>query len=98
MVTISIADCGRDVIVVKSNVVLSSEVFSAVSTEPRPICFGGSRLEFIKALDKTPSQKTSFQNPFRMSPLHIEELMDKPSFSVMSMIDMFSMLRTLLIR
>ena len=94
----TIAHCGRDVPVAKSNVVLSSQLLSAVSTEPRFICCGGSSLEFIKALDKAPSQKAGIQYPFSLSPMHIEKLMHKPSFSVMGKIDMFLMLRTLLIR
>ena len=100
LVTMTIAHCGRDVPVMKCNVLMSPQLLSAVSTEPRIICCGGSRLEFIKALDKAPSQKTGIQNPFSLSLVHIEKLMHKPSFSVsvMGKIDMFSMLRTLLIR
>ena len=52
----------------------------------------------MKALDKAPSQKAGIQYPFNLSPMHVEKLMHKPSFSVVSKIDMFSMLRTLLIR
>ena len=98
LITMAIAHCGRNVPVVKNNVFLSSQLLSAVSTEPRIICCGGSSLEFIKALDKAPSQKTDIQYPFRLSPVHIENLMHRPSFSVMGKIDMFSMLRNLLIR
>ena len=98
LVTMTIAHCGRDVPVMKSTVLLSSELLSAVSTEPRIICCGGSSLELIKALDKAPSQKTGIQYPFSFSPMVVEKLMHKPSFSVMGKIDMFSMLRTLLIR
>ena len=94
----TIAHCGRDVPVVKINVLLISQLLSAVSTEPRNFCRGGSSLEFIKALDKAPSQKGGILYPFSLSPMHIEKLMHKPSFSVMGKIDMFSMLRTLLIR
>ena len=68
------AHCGRGVFVVKSNVLLSSQ------------------------LDKAPSQKPGIQYPFNLSPMHVEKLMHEPSFSVMGKIDMFSMLRTLLIR
>ena len=95
IVTMIIAHCGRYVAVVKCNVLLSSQLLSAVSTEPRIICCGGSNLEFIKALDKAPSQKAGIQYPFSLSPLNIEKLMHKPSFSKT---DMFLMLRTLLIR
>ena len=98
LVTVTIAQCGRYVLVEKSKVLLSSQLLSAVSTRPRIICCGGSSLEFIKALDKAPSQKAGLQYPFSLSPMHIEKLMHKPSFSVMGKIDMFSMLRTLLIR
>ena len=96
LIIMSIAHCGRDVPVVKGNVLLSSQLLSAVSTEPRINCCGGSNLEFIKALDKNPSQKTGVQYPFSLSPVHIEKLMHKPNFSVMGKIDMFSMLRNLL--
>ena len=75
LVAMTIAHCGRDVLVVKSNVLLSSHFLSAVSTEPRIICFRGSSLEFIKALDKSPSQKAGVQYPFSLSPVHIEKLM-----------------------
>ena len=97
-VTMIIAHCGRDVPVVKSNVLLSPQLLSAVSTEPPIICCGGSSLDFMKALDKSPSQKAGIQYPFSLSPVHVEKLMHKPSFSVMGKIDMFSMLRTLVIR
>ena len=98
LVTMTIANCGRVVPVMKSTVSLCSQLLSAVSTEPRIICCGGSSLEFIKALDKAPSQKAGIQYPFSLSPMHVEKLMHKPSFSVMGKIDMFSMLRTLLIQ
>ena len=92
------AHCGRDVPVMKSTVLLSSQLLSAVSTGPRIICCGGSSLEFITALDKAPSQKAGIQYPFSLSPMVVEKLMHKPNFSVMGKIFMFSMLRTLLVR
>ena len=98
LVTMIIAHCGRDVPVVKSIVLLSSQLLKAVSTEPCIICCGGSGLKFIKALDKAPPQKAGIQYSFSLSRVHIEKLMHKPSLSVMGKIDMFSMLRTLLIR
>ena len=57
LATMIIAHCGRVIPVVKSNVLLSSQLLSAVSTELRIICCGGSSLEFFEALDKVPSQK-----------------------------------------
>ena len=97
LVTVMLAHCGRDVPVLKSNDLLMSQLLSAVSAEPRVICCGGSSLEFSKALDQAPSQKAGVQYPFTLSPVHVEKLMHKPSFSVMGRIDMFSMLRTLLV-
>ena len=88
--TMTAVHCGRDVLVTKSNVFLSSQLLSGVTTEPRVICCvccGGSSLEFIKALDKAPSQKAGIQYPFSLSPVHIEKLMHKPSFSLMGKID-----------
>ena len=98
LVTVTLAHCGRDVPVKKSNFLLMSQLLGAVSTEPRVICCGGSSLDFIKALDQAPCQKAGIQYPFCLSPVHVEKLMHKPSFSVMGRIDMFSMLRTLLVR
>ena len=74
LVTKTIGYSGRDVPVVKSNVFLSSQLLSAVSTKPRKIGCGDSSLEFMKALDKAPSQKTGIQYPFSLSPMHIEKL------------------------
>ena len=96
LVTMTIALWGLDVPFVKSNVFLSSQLLSAMSTEPRIICCRRSSLEFIKALDKAASQRTSIQYPFSLSTVHVEKLMHKQSFSVMGKTDMLSMMRTLL--
>ena len=64
LITMTLARCGRDVPVVKSNVLLSSQLLSAVSTDPRILRCGGSSLEFLKALDKTQFQKAGIQYPF----------------------------------
>ena len=61
LVTMAIAHCGRDVPVVKSCVLLCSQVLSAVSLEPSNICCAGGSADFIKALDKAPSQKAGIQ-------------------------------------
>ena len=58
----------------------------------------GADSNFIKALDRDPTRKAGVQYPFCLSPVQVEKLMHKPSFSVMGKIDMFSMLRTLLVR
>ena len=74
------------------------QVLSAGSLEPTIICCVGGSAEFIKALDKAPSQKAGIQYPFNSLPLQVERLMHKPSFGVMGKIDIFSMVRTLLVR
>ena len=97
-VTMTVAHCCRDVPSVRGYVLLCSQLLSAVSLEPTIICCPGRSADFIKALDKTPSQKAGNQYPFNILPLQIEKLMHKPSFSVMGKTDMFSMVRTLLVR
>ena len=97
LVTMVIAQCGRYVPSVKS-VLLCSQLLSAVSLEPKIICCAGGSADFIKALDKAPNQKAGLQYPFNLLALQVEKLMHKPSFSVMGKIDMFSMVRTLLVR
>ena len=92
------AQCGRDVPSVKNSVLLCTQLLSVVSLEPTIICCARGSADFIKALDKAPSQKAGLQYPFSLLPLQIEKLMQKPSFSVMRKIDMFSMVRTLLVR
>ena len=98
LVTMVIAQCGRDVPSVKSSVLLCSQLLSAVSLEPTIICCAAGSADFIKALDKAPNQKAGLQYPFNLLALQVEKLMHKPSFSVMGKIDMFSMVRTLLVR
>ena len=80
------------------SVLLCCQVLSAVSLGPTNICCAGGSADFIKALDRAPSQKARLQYPFNLLPLQIEKVMHKPSFSVMGKIDMFSMVWTLLVR
>ena len=82
LVTMAVAHCDRDVPAVRSCVLLCSQLLSAVSLEPFIICCAGGSVNFIKALDKAPSQKAEIQYPFNLLPLQIEKLMQKPSFSV----------------
>ena len=60
------------------------------------IC-GGWISDFIKSLDKNPSQQAKVEYPFSLSFVQSEKLMHKPNFSVMGWIDMFCKLRTLLV-
>ena len=98
LVTMTIAQCGRDVPSVNSSVLLCSEVLSAISLEPTIISCAGGSADLIKTLDKASNQKAGLQYPFNLLPLQVEKLMHKLSFSVMGKIDMFSMVRTLLVR
>ena len=98
LITVTIAHCGRDIPSVKCSVLFFSKILSAVSLGPTIICCSGGSADFIEALDKAPSQKAGLQFPFKLLPLQIEKLMHKPSFSVMGRIDMFPVVRTLLVR
>ena len=98
LVIMAIAHCGRDIPGVRSCVSLCSQVLSSVSLEPTIIRYAGGSAGFINALDKAPSRKAALQYPFNLSQLQVEKLMHKPSCSVMGKIDMFSMVRTLLVR
>ena len=65
----------------------------------RQLCVvGGADSDFIEALDRDPTRKAGVQYLFCLSPVQVEKLLHKPSFSVMGKIDMFSMLRTLPVR
>ena len=98
LVTRTIAQCGRDVLSVKSSMLPCAQVLSAVSWQSTIICRASGSADFLKALDKATSQKAGIQFPFNMLPLQIERLMHKPSFSVTGKIDTFSIVRTLLVR
>ena len=98
LVMMALTHCGRDVPVVKGNVSMVGQLLSVVSLGPTIVCCGGADSDFIKALDKDPTRKAGVQYPFSLNPVQVEKLMHKPSFSVMGKIDMFSMLRTLLVR
>ena len=88
----------RDVPVVKGNVSLIGQLLIVVSAHPTIVCYGGADNDLIKALDRDPTRKVGVQYPFNLNPVQVEKLMHKFSFSVMGKIDLFSMLRTLLVR
>ena len=98
MVTMAVAHCGRDVPAVRSCVLLCSQLLSAVSLEPNIICCEGGSTDFIKALDKAPSQKASINYPLTYYRCRAEMLMHKTSLSRTGKFDMFLMIRTLLVR
>ena len=98
LVMMALTHCSRNVPVVKGNVSMVGQLLSIVSANPTIVCCGGADSNFIKALDRDPTRKAGVQYPFRLSPVQVEKRMHKPSFSVMGKMDMFSMLRTLLVR
>ena len=98
LVMMALTHCIRDIPVVKGNVSTVGQLLSVVSTGPTIVCCGGADRDFIKALDKDPSRKAGVQYLFSLNPVQVEKLMHTPSFSVMGKIDMFSTLKTLLVR
>ena len=72
LVTVAFAHCSRDVPAVRSCVLLCSQLLSVVSLEPTIFCCAGGSADFIKALGKSPGQKTALQYPFSLLPLQIE--------------------------
>ena len=98
LVMMAVTHCGRDVPVVKGNVSMVGQLLSVVSMSTTIVCCGGADSDFIKALDRDPTRKAGVQCRFCLSPVQVEKLIHKPNFSVVGKIDMFSMLRTLLVR
>ena len=94
----ALTHCGRDVPVVKGNVSMVGQLLSVVSMGPTIVCCRGADSNFIKALVKYPTRKGGVQYTFCLSPVQVEKQMHKPNFIVMGKINMFSMLRTLLVR
>ena len=98
LVCLPMLHCGRDVPPTKRYIDLVSRLLGAISGDATIICCGGSNADFVKVLDKSPGRKAGVQYLFALAPLQFERLLHKPSFSVMGMIDMFCMLRALLLR
>ena len=98
LVMMALTHCSGDIPVVKGNVSMVGQLLSVVWTDPTIVCCGGGVSDSIKALDRDPTRKAGVQYPFCLKSVQVENLMHKPSFSVMGKIDMFSMLRTLLVR
>ena len=98
LVTMALAHRRRDVSVVKGIVSTVGQLLIVVSTGPTIVCCGSADSDYIKALDRDQTRKAGVQYPFSLIPVQVEKLMHKPNFSVMGKIDMFSMLRSLLLR
>ena len=94
----ALAHCSRDVPVVKGNMSIVAQFRSVVPTGPTVVCCGGADSDFFTALDRDPTRKAAVQYPLTLSSVQVEKLMHRPSFSVLGKIDMFSLLRTLLVR
>ena len=97
-VCMPIGHCRRDVSPTKRYILLMSQLLSAISGDATIICCGGSSADFVKVLDKSLGRNAGVQYPFTFTPLQIERLLHKPSFSVMGRIDMCSMRRALVLR
>ena len=82
----------------RSFVVLTSHLLSANVGEATIICYCGWHVDYFNALHKSPGCKPGIQYSLSLTPLQLEQLLHKPSFSVMGKIDMLSMLRNLLQR
>ena len=98
LVMMVLTHCSRDVPVVQGNVSMVGHLLSVVSTALTIVCCGGVDSHFIKAPVRDTTRKAGLQYPFCLSSVQVEKLMHKPSFKVMGKIDMFLMLRTLLVR
>ena len=98
LVCLPMLHCGRDVPPTKSYIDLVSRLLGAISGDATIFCCGGSNADFVNVLDKSPGRKAGVQYHFALAPVQFDRLLHKPSFSVMGRIDMFSMLRALLLR
>ena len=98
LVMMALTHCRRDVPVVKGNVSMVGHLLCVVSMGPTIVYCGGADSDLIETLDRDPTRKAGVQYFFSLNPVQVVKLMHKLSFSVMGKIDIFSMLRTLLVR
>ena len=98
LVMMSLTQSGRDTPVVNGNVSMVVQLLSVMSTGPTIVFCGGTDIGFIKAPENDPTRQAGVQYPFTLSSVQKEKLMHKLSFSVMGKTNMFSMLKTLLVR
>ena len=91
------AHCGRDVSVVKSYVDLTTRLLSAISNEVMIDCCGEATTVFNKALDIRHGRKAVAPYPFSLNFMQIELSIHRYSFSILGLIDTFSMLQSLLL-
>ena len=83
LVCMPVAFCGRDVPLSRSFVMLTSQLLSVVGGDATIICCGGSNVDFIKALNKSCCRRAELPYLFSLTPLQFEQLLHKPSVSVM---------------
>ena len=62
------------------------------------ISCGDATVSFVEVLGRNSKRKAGMQYPFNLSPIQAEKLMQTPSSNFMVRIDLFSMLRTLIMR
>ena len=77
-VCMPIVPCERDVSPTKGYIDIISRLLSAISGDATIICCGGSSVEFVKVLDKSPGQEAVVQNPFTLTSLQFERLPTNP--------------------
>ena len=61
----------------------TAQLLNVIGNEATISCCGGSNVDFIKELDKSPGRKAGNQYPFGLTLLQSEKLLHKPSFNVM---------------
>ena len=71
--------CGGGVPFSRGFVELTSQLLSVIGGEATIICCGGSNVDFIKALDKSPGRKTGIQYPCGLTPLQFEQFFISPA-------------------
>ena len=89
-------DCGKVVPVDERYVDSRARLLSAVSGYFT--YFRGAKVDFIRALNMSRGWKASLEYQFSLSPMQIEQKLHNSSFSVMRRINIFSIVRTLLLR
>ena len=98
LVCMPIALCGRDMPLSRKFVAVTSQLLNVIGGEATINCCGGSNVDFIKTLDKSPGREVGMHYLFCLTPVQFEQLLHKRSFSVMGNVDILSMLRNLLLR
>ena len=90
--------CGRNTPEVKSQLTMIAKFLGVASKKPEIVCCGGVTLGMLQTLDKVPACKIGLFQSLTIHHLQFEHVLTKPSFSVMTRMEMFAPLRLLLPR